>query len=275
MRPYETIEYEAEDGAAIIRFDRPEQMNPISYTTRQELVDAWERADAAEEVRAAVITGKGEAFSAGYDFGEEGGATDAREGHAVEGYAMDFSPDADYLGTIMEVDVPVIAAVNGYAFAGACNLALYCDITIASEDAEFGYPEMHMGALPGSMIDPYVGVSIKDAKELYFTGKRVSAREAERLRMVNRAVPADDLMDEVWEVIAGIKLTPPTAVAIAKANLNEAMEKQGFALDGKVEHYLWAISMMTETGERFRDIVAEEGVTAAIEWMHEAEKTRR
>lgn len=266
--PYEYIEYEERDGGAIVRFDRPEKLNAINRSMRVELVDALERAEANSNVRAVAIRGNGRAFSAGYDFDEGPNNPDAYD--TIDDYMLDFHHD--YLTAILDLDIPTIAAVNGFALAGACNLTLYCDITYASERAEFGYPEMHMAALPGAMVDPFVGLSIKHAKELYFSGRRIDAHEAARIGMANRVVPHDELMDEVWNLIDDIKLTPPAVVTLAKARLNKILEEQGFPMLGKIDHYLWAATMMLPTRQEFAQIAANEGINTAIEWMHDTEK---
>lgn len=267
MSSYDTIEYDVENGAAIIRFDRPDVLNSLSVQLRDELEDALRKAESNTDVRAAILTGNGDAFSAGYDFGDSEG-----EEFTLEDYMMDF--DHDYLNTIYHLEIPVIAAVNGYALAGATDLALYCDITIASEDAEFGYPEIHSGSLPGRLIFPYTGCSIKDARELIYTGRHVEAEEAEEIGWVNHVVGADNLMDEAMEIVDQIKLTPPSIVTLSKVLLNDAMEQMGFRPDGDLDDLIWAMSMMVEDNVKFREIVNEEDINAAVEWMHKEEKTR-
>lgn len=268
MSSYEFIEYEEDDGAGVVSFDRPDMLNAINGTTRAELVDALERAEAAEDVRAVVITGNGRAFSSGYEFGSDDGP--AGEELSIDDRILEF--EHDYLNAIRHLEIPVIAAVNGLAFAGACNLVLYCDLVYASEEAEFGYPEVHMGSLPGAVIDPFVGVSSMHAKELYFTGKRVDAERAERMGFVNEVIPDEELMDRVREDIEGIKLTPSTTVALSKAILNESQQQQGFRADNPLDHYLWAMSMEVDARKEFQEKVETEGTNAAIDWMHEVEK---
>lgn len=265
MTAYTTIEYEVDDGAAIVRLDRPDTLNAMSIELREELTEALQSAEANDSVRAVILTGNGRAFSSGYDFGDDNGET-----QTLETYMMDY--DHDYLNVIYHLDVPVIAAVDGYALAGGTDLALYCDITLASENAEFGYPEIHSGSLPGRLVFPFTGCSIKHARELIYTGRHVSAEEAAQIGWANRVVDSDQLMAEAREMVEQIKLTPPSIVALSKTILNDAMEEMGFRPDGDLDDYIWAMSMMVESNERFREIMAEQGLEAAIEWMHNEPK---
>lgn len=274
MTEYDDIRYEEENGAAIITFDRPEVLNAFTTDLFRELEAGIERAEGTEGIRAIVLRGSDGVFSTGNDFGEEFDLDGTAE--RLEAYTGDPHERPGYIGhyeAIFQSPLPVIAAVEGYALAAACNLTCICDITIASEDAEFGFPDVRMGSLPGILVHPYVGVGMKHAKELFFSGRNLDATEAQRIGLVNRTVPADELWDAVTEQVDRIKLTPSQTVTLSKYMFNDAMRQMGYqAPDGRLDRYLWAFSANTTVKEKFARIQAEEGLEAAIEWMHSTEK---
>lgn len=265
MPDYEFLDTETADRTLTITLDNQDSLNALNTTLRRELEDALRSAEEADEVRAVVLTGAGRAFSSGYDFGEEGIET------------MDDLIKSTYthLDTIYNLNLPVIAAVDGYALAGGCNLALVCDLTIATERSEFGFPDVHMGELPPRLVVPFVTDSLKHARELLYGGKHVDARRAEEMGLVNRVV-ADEaaLQAAVEEEVAHIRKTPSSVVKLLKDTMNDIQETQGYRSNaaGNIDEYLFAVTSETETAHRFHEIVDEEGVSAAIEWMNTAEK---
>ncbi|MFC7046045.1 enoyl-CoA hydratase/isomerase family protein [Halobacteriaceae archaeon GCM10025711] len=265
MPDYEYIETETADRTLTITLDNEDSLNALNTTLRGELEDALLTAEADDEVRAVVLTGKGRAFSSGYDFGEEGIET------------MDDLIKSSYthLDTVYNLNLPVIAAVDGYALAGGCNLALVCDLTIATERSEFGFPDVHMGELPPRLVLPFVTDSLKHARELLYGGKHVDAETAAEMGLINRVVEDEDALREaVDEEVAHIKKTPSSVVKLLKDTLNDIQETQGYRSNSaaQIDEYLFAVTSETETAHRFHDIVEEEGVNAAIEWMNTAEK---
>jgi enoyl-CoA hydratase/carnithine racemase len=271
---FDHVRYGVENDAAIITFDRPETLNAFNTGLLRELERGIERAEGEDGIRAIVLRGADGVFSAGNDFGEASGADGTAE--RLEAFAGDPRSRPGFVGhygAIYQSPLPVIAAVEGYALAAACNVACLCDLTIAAEDAEFGFPDVRMGSLPGILVHPYVGVGIKHAKELLFSGERVDADEAERIGLVNRTVPTDELWERVMAEVDRIKLTPSTTVALSKYMLNDAMQRLGYgAPDGRLDRYLWGFSANTTAKDEFGRIQTEEGLEAAIEWMNTAEK---
>ncbi|MGM0606461.1 MAG: enoyl-CoA hydratase/isomerase family protein [Halobacteriota archaeon] len=265
MSAYEFIETETTDRTLTITLDNESSLNALNSTLRAELEDALATAEADDEVRAVVLTGKGRAFSSGYDFGEEGIDT------------MDDRMKASYthLDTIWNLNLPVIAAVDGYALAGGCNLALVCDLTIATERSEFGFPDVHMGELPPRLVLPTVTNTLKHARELLYTGKHIDAAKAEQMGLINRVVADRDALSEaVAAEVEHMKKTPSSVVKLLKDSLNDIQETQGYRSNaaGQIDEYLFAVTSETETAHRFHEIVDEEGVNAAIKWMNTAEK---
>lgn len=262
MTNYEFIEYEEEEHVVFVRLNRPDSLNALNPGIIAELVEALTRAEAAPDSRVVVLSGNGRAFSSGYDIGE------GEEERSVEEKLRD---PREHLDTIFDLDLPVIAAVDGYALAGGCNLAIACDLTFATERSEFGYPDMHFGEPPPKLIMPFVSNSLKFARELLYSGKLIDAKEAERMGIINRVVPIDELDEIVRGEIDSILKTPGITVTLVKELINEVQESQGYHR-GKIDEYLGVLSMETDTPRRFREIREEEGLDAALEWMHSADK---
>lgn len=261
----EFIETETANRTLTITLRNEDSLNALNTTLRTELEDALVAAEEEDEVRAVVITGAGRAFSSGYDFGEEGIET------------MDDLMKSSYthLDTIYNLNLPVIAAVDGYALAGGCNLAMVCDLTFATERSEFGFPDVHMGELPPRLVLPFVTDSLKHARELLYSGKHIDARQAEEMGLINRVVADKAALDEaVEEEVDNIKKTPSSVVKLLKDSLNDIQETQGYRANSaaNIDEFLFAVTSETETAHRFHDIVDDEGVNAAIKWMNTAEK---
>ncbi|WP_129115483.1 enoyl-CoA hydratase/isomerase family protein [Halegenticoccus tardaugens] len=263
------VTYEVENDAAVIRLTNEERMNALSEALIDELTAAVERAD-GDDVRAVVVTGSGDAFSSGYDLRESGGR--AETGPPTVEAGLDRQNRAlELFTTIYELDLPVIAAVNGYALAGGSDLALTCDYAVASERARFGYPGVRMGGLTLSLVYPF-RMHVNHARELMYTGKLINADDAERIGMVNRTVGHDELMDSVWDEVDAIKKVPSATVQLTKHMLNGVMDMQGYRPAVKNSGYIATLSHHTEPGKKFFEIRDEEGVGAAIEWMNSVDK---
>jgi enoyl-CoA hydratase len=260
---YEAIEYEEADGVARVSLDRPGALNALNDQLLTELEQAVYRADDSEGVRVAVIDGNGDAFSSGYDI------SDAEPEATTDELVHD---QRTHLEAIFSARLPVIAAVDGPAVAGGCNLAIVCDLTFATEGSEFGYPDMHFGEPPPKFVLPFVTDSLKDARELLYSGKTVDAAAAAEMGLVNDVVPAGELDARVAEEVDHIRKTPSTAVTIVKGMLNDVQETQGYRRYGRVEEFVGSLTMETDAPERFREIRDEEGLQAALEWMHGTDK---
>ena len=220
-KEFRYIVYEKRDGVAWITLNDPEKLNRLSYEMRKELKEALEDASRDESVRVVVLKGAGKAFCAGADIRA-----------FLEMTPLDALKRAKEVGTstlakiIRETPKPFIAAVHGYCLGGGFELAMACDIIIASEDAVFGSPEVNVGVIPGgggTQILPRL-VGEKKAKELIFTGDRITAKEALELGIVNRVVPLDKLMEAVNEFIEKIKSKSPIVIAAAKEAINASLE---------------------------------------------------
>ncbi len=217
---YRNIRVEVDDGIALLTVDRPKVLNALDATTTAELHAAAESLDADEQVRAVVITGAGDkAFVAGADIGVlvGYGAVQGRAAAAAGQRAFD---------RIERMGKPVIAAINGYALGGGCELALACHLRIASERARLGLPEINLSIIPGhggtQRLPRLIGKG--RALEMICTGRHVDAAEAERLGLVNRVVPHDRLLAEARALAAELAGKPPLAMRYAIAAVNEGLE---------------------------------------------------
>ena len=214
------VDLERRDAVAVLTLNRPEALNALSPEMFDDLDRRLDEVAAAPELRAVVITGAGEkAFSAGADIAHmrTADALQAREwarrGHSIADRIADF-------------DAPVIAAVNGYALGGGCELTLACDIRIASERARFGQPEISLGIVCGwggsqrlmRLVPPGY------AKEMILTGAHIDAAEALRVGLVNRVHPPDELLERAVELAAVMASKPVWATAASKALCNRALD---------------------------------------------------
>jgi enoyl-CoA hydratase len=215
----DTILIEGESGPiATVTLNRPSVLNALNLRMLDELSDAFARLGANANVRAVILTGAGtKAFAAGADIGELNALPNARaaEAQARKGQA---------LTTLIErLRVPVIAAVNGFALGGGCELAMACDIRIASENARFGQPEVNLGILPGyggtQRTTRLVGEGM--AMYLCLTGEMIDAHEALRIGLVQKVVPLDGLLAEAQRIAGLIAAKAPLAVAAAKRAIVE------------------------------------------------------
>lgn len=218
---YQAIEFERKDGIAYVTLNRPEALNARNRRMREELIDAVTVVRADPEVRAVILTGAGErAFSAGRDLKEA-----AREKTGVVA-ARQQKLEVSDTEMIARLPKPVIAAINGYALGGGCELALACDIRVAVEGAKLGLPEVSRGMIPGSggtqRLSRVVGLG--KALELILTGGVIDAEEALRIGLVNRVAPREGLMAAAEEYARAIARQAPVAVVFAKEAVREGYE---------------------------------------------------
>jgi enoyl-CoA hydratase len=219
-----------QDGIATVTLNRPEKLNALNRELRLAFCHAMQALRADPEVRVVIITGAGRAFCVGLDLRELG--TKA-SGIRDEG-------NATFITVIDDMEVPVIGAINGFAITGGFEIALACDIMVASEEAQFADTHARVGVMPGGGMSARLprAVGIRKAKELSLTGNYLSAREAERMGLVNRVVPRDQLMSVAREMASQITGANQTIVRSMKqlyvrttgATLDEALriEQESF-----------------------------------------------
>ena len=258
-----TVLYERKGPAAWLTLNRPEKLNALNAETVEELRGALRRAAADDEARVVVLTGAGRAFSAGYDLAEEVAAE-------VEGADRWHTLLAEDVAVTMELwalPKPTIAAVRGWCLAGGCELAMACDLVVASEDARFGEPEIRYGSGPVTLLMPFL-LGQKKTNELLLTGDAVDAVEAERIGLVNRVVPGAELEAAVAELVRKIAPTPLPVLRLTKLALTRAYEAMGLRGAVAANLDLSAVLNAADTPEQreFDRIVAAEGLKAALAW---------
>lgn len=217
---YQNLLFVNQDGIGIITLNRPKALNALNGQLMLEISHLADEIAKDETVKVVIITGSGDkAFVAGADI------TEMQPMSAIEGRNWGKLGQATF-AKIENLPQPVIAAVNGFALGGGCELAMACDIRIASERAKFGQPEVSLGITPGfagtQRLARLVGRGI--AKELLFTGDMIDAAEAYRIGLANRVVPAEQLMDTAKELAKKIMSRAPVAVQLCKAAVNEGMD---------------------------------------------------
>ncbi|MFV0439248.1 MAG: enoyl-CoA hydratase-related protein [Desulfopila sp.] len=233
---YQNIILEKEEHVAVITFNRPEAMNALNNQTRAEFREAITAVAADDEIKVLILTGSGKAFVAGSDI-KEFNSTTPYAAHSIE-----------RLGEMVErLEKPVIAAVNGFCLGGGCEIAMGCDIIIASEKAKFGQTEINIGIIPGGggtqRLQRLIGVC--RAKELIFTGDIIRAEEADRIGLVNRVVPMEELLPAAKEMAKKIATKSAAALKLAKTAINRGMQT---TLDSglKYEYELYSLSLSLE-----------------------------
>ncbi len=228
--------------AGLIQLNRPQQLNALNVTVMEEVVTALEAFDQDEGIGCIVITGNPRAFAAGADIKEMAQAT------AVDMLLRDSVKRWD---RIKQIKKPVIAAVSGYCLGGGCELAMTCDLIIASESAQFGQPEVNIGVMPGAggtqRLTRAIGKS--KAMEMVLTGRSMGAHEAEQLGLVARVVPVEVYLDEALKLANEIAARPPVAVRLAKEAVNKAFEtalSEGLDYERRLFYLLFATADQKE-----------------------------
>jgi len=249
---FKYIIYEKSDGIATIMLNRPEAMNAFSKDVVSEIVNAIEDVRNDDAVRVVVLTGAGEkAFSAGADIKSMIGMTALK--------ARELSLMGEKLCLALEnLEKPVIAALNGYALGGGLEVAMSCDLRVASETARMGQTEINIGLIPGwggtQRLTRLVGMT--KAKELVYTGKMIDAKTAEQIGIVNMVVPPDKFKETVRQFALDLASKAPVAVKVAKALINKgsdiclnsalALEREGFSVVASSEDLKEGVAAFTE-----------------------------
>lgn len=247
--PYEFILVHREPPIAIVQINRPKQLNALNSRVMQELTGALEELDTEANIRCMIVTGNERAFGAGADIKDMASAT------PVEMLEKNWIA---YWDRIKKVTKPVIAAVSGYAFGGGCELAMACDLIVASESAQFAQPEINLGVIPGAggtqRLTRALGKS--KAMEMVLTGRALTAREAEARGLVARVFPTEVYLQEAKQLAQEIATKAPIAVRLAKESVNKAFESSltdGLEYERKLFYFLFG----TEDGH--------EGMNAFVE----------
>ena len=229
---YQTIRYEKQENIGILTINRPEALNALNSTVIGDLEQAITEVEKDAELGALIITGEGRSFVAGADIGEQlpldvaGGRKWGQRGSAL-------------MRRIEKLEIPTIAAVNGFALGGGCELAMSCDIILASEKAKFGQPEVGLGITPGfsgtQRLPRRVGIA--KAKELIFSGKVIGAAEAKEIGLVNAVYAPEELIPGAVAMAKSFTANAPIAVKYSKACIDRGMQMDiddGIALENEL-----------------------------------------
>ena len=244
---YETIETTQTGRVATICFNRPDQLNALNSQVTEEVLEAATGFDADPGIGCLVLTGKGRAFAAGADIGEL----------AVQDYASmqasDFFAGWDRFAALR---VPKLAAINGFALGGGCEVAMMCDVLVASDAAKFGQPEIKIGCIPGiggtQRLTRLIGRA--RAMDLILTGRMIDATEALQIGLVSRVVPADVLEKTVQDIAATIAGYPRDIALMARACVNMAEESSltaGVRHERQTYHALYGLPAQKEGMQAF------------------------
>ena len=247
-----------------LTMNRPKALNALSGELIDAMSQALDAAAADENVRVLILRGAGRAFCAGYDLTED---ADAGTQDSVRWYE-ELKHSADEMLKFFDHPKPIVAQVHSYCLAGGCDLMMVCDLTVCSDGAKFGEPEIRFGSGVVTMVMPWL-VGARTAKELLFTGEdRVDAQEALRIGLVNQVVPADQLDDATLRLAEEIAKNDPFAVSMQKKAINAVWEQAGFraAIEANV-----ALDTLIETADLperavFRSITKDKGLKEAIAW---------
>lgn len=245
--PHEFVLTETRGQVGLITINRPQAMNALNNQLMRELMDALETFDKNDAIGVMVITGNEKAFAAGADIKE------------MAEKSIEEMMDKDHIavfGRIRTIRKPIIAAVSGWALGGGCEVALSCDMIVASESAKFGQPEINIGVIPGAggtqRITRAVGKVI--AMEMILNDRRLTAQEAYQFGMVNRVVPVEGYLEEALKLAAEIAARAPVAVRAAKKMINQTFERtltEGLAAEKQEFYNLFATEDQKEGMQAF------------------------
>jgi len=243
------VETRTQDGVGIVTINRPEALNAVNAEVMDGLISAAAKFDADDGIGCILITGEGKAFIAGADIKE------MQEQSYMDMFLADKQSEWEGFAATRK---PMIAAVNGFALGGGCEIAMMCDLIIASEKAKFGQPEIKLGVTPGWGGSQRLTKAVGKAKamDLILTGRMMGAEEAERAGLVARVVAHDDLMSEAMEAAKAIAGMGAPSVMIAKEQVNRAFEttlEEGLRFERRTFYSLFATDDQKEGMRAFTE----------------------
>ena len=258
------LNIDVDANIGVLTFNRPEVLNAFDGSLIEEIGRAMAAFRADPAIHAIVVKGNGRAFSAGFDLK----ASAARGSLSIEQWREVIETDFDFIMQFWDCEKPTIAAVHGYCLAGAFELALACDITVAAEGTRFGEPEVRFGSGAIAMLLPWI-TGPKLAKELLLTGNdRISAERAREIGVVNHIVPAGQEFSKAMEIARDIAAAAPTSVRMTKRAINRSYDIMGMrqALLAAAETDVLIESSGGPERAEFNRIRKEQGLKAALAW---------
>ena len=265
---YDFIKYEPSDGIARVTLNRPEKLNALSLQLRAELIDCLHKADDDPDIRVITLRGAGRAFCAGYDVTppqtDEERETRSATRDNIRSEMHGLQKTARMMTSIFDLSKPVIAGIHGHVIAGGTDLALHCDLIIAADDANIGFPPVRaMGTPPTHMWTYMVGPQL--AKWFMLTGETVTGKQAADMGLVLKSVPASDLDDAVEALATQIAKIPWEMLAANKSIVNKALDLMGRNMMQVIAAETDAVSHQSPIVKEFNRISNEQGLKAALE----------
>jgi enoyl-CoA hydratase/carnithine racemase len=267
----QSVLYEVDEKIGIVSLNRPKKLNALSMELRLELERTLRSADDDPATAVIVLRGEGRSFCVGFDIGG-GGQERAKSPwrHDALKYHERLAVSLRALMTPWNLRKPVIASVQGHALGGGCELAMFCDLTIAADDAQFGEPEILLSQAGPGIVMPWI-IGHKRARELLYLGQLIDAKTALELGMINRVVPLEELRNATLRYAKRLALIAPEALAATKLAINRGIEAAGFrnALQSGLDVVAPLYAATTEVGRQFDEIRARDGLKAALKWRHD------
>jgi enoyl-CoA hydratase len=260
------VEYETDEKVSIITLNRPKKLNALSKELQLQLVDAFRKTDDDPTTCVVILRAEGRSFCVGYDIAGKDPAQEVWRHDALKWHehlsreiAMEMMP--------WDMKKPVIASVQGHALGGGCELAMFCDITLAASDACFGEPEVRFSDVGPAIVMPWF-IGLKKARELLYMGDFINAEDALRLGMINKVVPIDELRAATLIFAKRMTLISPEALYAAKLSINRGAEAAGFRNAMRVGLDVLAplYAAKTQFGMKFDEIKKKDGLGSALKW---------
>ena len=262
----DAVLYEAREKIGFITLNRPTKLNSINDDLRFGLVEAFGRADDDPATSVVVLRANGRSFCAGYDISTGAASKDSWRHDALR-WHQHLAKELEFEMMPWYMRKPVIASVQGHALGGGCELTLFCDMTIAADNAQFGEPEVRFSDVGPAVVMPWI-VGYKKARELLYFGDSVDAKTAMDLGIVNRVVPLQDLEAATLKFAKKLALIAPEALYAAKLAISRGADVAGFrnAMQAGLDMLAPLYAAKTEIGLKFTDITRKEGLGAALRW---------
>ena len=262
----DAVLYEARDKIGFITLNRPTKLNSINDDLRFGLVETFGRADDDPTTSVVVLRANGRSFCAGYDISTGAASKDSWRHDALR-WHQHLAKELEFEMMPWYMRKPVIASVQGHALGGGCELTLFCDMTIAADNAQFGEPEVRFSDVGPAVVMPWI-VGFKKARELLYFGDSVDAKTAMELGIVNRVVPLQDLEAATLKFAKKLALIAPEALYAAKLAISRGADVAGFrnAMQAGLDMLAPLYAAKTEIGLKFTEITRKEGLGAALRW---------
>jgi enoyl-CoA hydratase/carnithine racemase len=262
----ETVRYAADGKVGVVTLNRPAKLNALTMEMRLAIEQQLQRADADEAISVIVLRAEGRSFCVGFDVGGGGGHERPWRHDALK-YHQRLATSMRCLMTPWTLKKPVIASVQGHALGGGCELAMFCDLTIAADNAVFGEPEVLFSQVGPAVVMPFI-IGHKRARELIYFGDKIDARHAYEIGMVNRLAPPADLAMATMKYARRLTMIAPEALVAAKLAVNRGLDAAGFrtAINAGLDVLAPLYAAETQAGREFDAIRDKDGLKAALAW---------